>query len=57
MNADSFRYEIRKDGKVFGSTNNPKLVYPEKVEGQLQEAGYGIYINGKRQSKRKTPKK
>lgn len=37
-------YEVRKDG------------YPPEIEASIQAAGYDIYINGKRQPKRRSAK-
>lgn len=53
----AFKYEVRKDGKVYMSTTYEKYRYPPEVEASIQAAGYVIYIDGKRLAKIKPEKK
>lgn len=51
------KYEVRKDGKVYMSTTYERYRYPPAVEASIQNAGYVIYIDGKRLAKVKPEKK
>lgn len=42
------RYEIRKDGRVYMTTTDPKATYPPEVERSMQRAGYEICVDGKK---------
>lgn len=46
-------YEVRKSGQVYMQTTDERCRYPAKVEAAIQQAGYEIYIDGKRLKKQK----
>lgn len=46
-------YEVRKDGRTYMGTDHDDCRYSPEVEAGIQAAGYDIYINGKKQPKRK----
>ena len=48
-------YEVRKDGRVYMGTEHESCRYSPEVEASMQAAGYDIYIDGKKQPKRKPP--
>lgn len=48
-------YEVRKDGRTYMSTEHDSCRYPPEIEASMQAAGYDIYIDGKKQPKRKLP--
>lgn len=48
-------YEVRKDGRVYMGTEHESCRYPPEIEASMQAAGYDIYIDGKKQPKRKPP--
>lgn len=50
-------YEVRKDGQVYMQTTDEKCRYSPEIEASMQEAGYEIYIDGKRLKKQKPPAK
>ena len=41
------KYEIRKGGAVYASSEIKNLGYPEETLRQLQRAGYKLYCNGR----------
>lgn len=43
------KYEVRKGGRVYMTSDSFR--YPPDVEASIQEAGYDIYIDGKRLKK------
>ena len=43
------RYEIRKDGKVFASWDDPHLTPDRDTLKNMKDAGYRLYICGKLQ--------
>ena len=45
-------YEVRRNGRAVMSTEHESCRYPPEVEAQMQAAGYEIYMNGKRLTKR-----
>lgn len=45
------KYEVRKGGRVYMSTQHPACRYPPAVEASIQEAGYDIFVDGKRKKK------
>lgn len=45
-------YEVRRNGRAVMGTDYESCRYTPEVEAQLQAAGYEIYINGKRLTKR-----
>jgi hypothetical protein len=45
---DGIKFEIRKDGKVYSSTTDEKLIYPRETLKSMVKAGYIPYLNGKR---------
>ena len=47
-------YEVRKDGRTYMGTDHENCRYPPETEASMQAAGYDIYIDGKRQPKRRT---
>lgn len=49
-------YEVRKDGRTYMGTDHESCRYPPEIEASIQAAGYDIYINGKRQPKRRSAK-
>lgn len=49
-------YEVRKDGQTYMGTDHESCRYPPEIEASIQAAGYDIYINGKRQPKRRPAK-
>ena len=49
------RYEVRKGGRAYMGTDHDACRYPPEVEAGIQAAGYDIYIDGKRQPKRRPP--
>lgn len=53
----AFKYEVRKDGKVYMSTTYERCRYTPEREASIQAAGYVIYIDGKRLAKVKPEKK
>lgn len=48
-------YEVRKDGRVYMGTEHESCRYTPEIEASMQAAGYDIYIDGKKQPKRKPP--
>lgn len=50
-------YEVRKNGQTYMGTDHESCRYPQEIEASIQAAGYDIYINGKRQPKRRPPAK
>lgn len=46
-------YEVRKNGRTYMGTDHESCRYPPEVEASIQAAGYDIYINGKRQLRRR----
>lgn len=47
------KYEVRKNGVVYMSTEYEQYRYPPSVEASIQAAGYVIYVDGKRLAKAK----
>ena len=45
-------YEVRKDGQTLMQTTDEKCRYSPETEASMQEAGYEIYIDGKRLKRR-----
>ena len=43
------KYEIRKDGKVFASWDDPRLTPNQSTLKSMKAAGYRLYIDGKLQ--------
>lgn len=43
------KYEVRKSGCVFMPATS--CCYPPEIEASMQEAGYDIYVDGKRKKK------
>ncbi len=43
------KYEIRKDGKVFASWDDPHLTPDRDTLKNMKDAGYRLYIGGKLQ--------
>lgn len=43
------KYEIRKDGKVFASWDDPHLTPDKDTLKTMKNAGYRLYIGGKLQ--------
>ncbi len=48
-------YEVRKDGRTYMHAEHKNGCYPPETEASMQAAGYDIYIDGKKQPKRKPP--
>lgn len=46
-------YEVRKNGRTYMGTDHESCRYSPEVEASIQAAGYDIYINGKRQPRRR----
>lgn len=46
-------YEVRKNGRTYMGTDFESCRYPPEVEASMQVAGYNIYIDGKKQPKRR----
>ena len=46
-------YEVRKDGRIYMSTEYECCRYPPETEASIQSAGYDIYIDGKKLPKRR----
>lgn len=46
-------YEVRKNGRTYMGTDHESCRYPPEIETSIQAAGYDIYINGKRQPRRR----
>lgn len=42
------RYEVKKAGKVYYTTDAYKPPYNRKMEKAIQAAGYEIYVDGKK---------
>ena len=49
-------YEVKKDGQIYMSTKYESCRYHPETEASIQAAGYDIYIDGKKQPKRKPAK-
>lgn len=50
-------YEVRRNGQPLMQTTHEKCRYSPETEASMQEAGYEIYIDGKRLKKQKPPVK
>lgn len=46
-------YEVRKGGRTYMGTEHESCRYPPETEASMQAAGYDIYIDGKKQPKRR----
>lgn len=44
-----FKFEIRKDGKVYARWDLPALTPPPETLRTMKAAGYRLYIDGKLQ--------
>lgn len=42
------RYEVKKGGRTYMATTDPKATYPPEVERSMQRAGYEIFVDGKK---------
>ena len=42
------KYEVRKGGKVYYSTESPACRYSPEREREIQNAGYEVYLDGKK---------
>ena len=47
--AETHRYEIRKDGKLYASWTDPALTYPRETLRNMKDHGYRLYIDGRLQ--------
>lgn len=45
------KYEVRKNGQTYMSTESERCTYPPRIEASMQAAGYSIYVDGKRKKK------
>lgn len=47
------KYEVKKNGRTYMGADHDACRYPPEVESGIQAAGYDIYIDSKRQPKRR----